>query len=248
MIRRPFLTAAVDRRDLRGCARQRPLLREMHHVRVTLVTGQVMTFTVEVAARHAVDRGRSSRRLPAPVADDRGPRAGRRCRRRSPTPQLPLPTATPTLPRCRSRRPRLTTPARRARPATPSTPVTPGGGSDGGQTPDPAAPDKGKTKRPGANTETLNAQGEGQGARGAQPCRRRQPRPQHRRHPDARQPDLLARRPPAPPRSACRTSSSTSSGSRRSCSRSTRPPASSTASAGRSWPRSTRSRPTTAAT
>ena len=36
--------------------------------------------------------------------------------------------------------------------------------------------------------------------------------------------------------------------SRRSCSRSTRPPVSSTASAGRSWRRSTRSRPTTAAT
>ena len=49
-------------------------------------------------------------------------------------------------------------------------------------------------------------------------------------------------------RSASRTSSSTSSGSRRSCCRSTRPPASSTACAGRSWPRSTRSRPTTAAT
>jgi hypothetical protein len=48
--------------------------------------------------------------------------------------------------------------------------------------------------------------------------------------------------------SACRTSSSTSSASRRSCSRSTRRPASSTASAGRSWRRSTRSRPTTAAT
>ena len=55
-------------------------------------------------------------------------------------------------------------------------------------------------------------------------------------------------RSPAPPRSASRTSSSTSSGSRRSCSRSTRPPASSTACAGRSSRRSTRSRPTTAAT
>ena len=53
---------------------------------------------------------------------------------------------------------------------------------------------------------------------------------------------------PGPRVSACRTSSSTSSASRRSCSRSTRPPASSTACAGRSWPRSTRSRPTTAAT
>ena len=40
----------------------------------------------------------------------------------------------------------------------------------------------------------------------------------------------------APRRSACRTSSSTSSGFRRSCSRSTRPPACSTASAGRSSP------------
>ena len=44
------------------------------------------------------------------------------------------------------------------------------------------------------------------------------------------------------------TSSSASSRSRSSCSRSTRPPASSTASTGRCSPRSTRSRPTTAAT
>ena len=49
-------------------------------------------------------------------------------------------------------------------------------------------------------------------------------------------------------RRGCRTSSSASSGCRRSCCRSTRRRGSSTASAGRSWPRSTRSRPTTAAT
>ena len=54
--------------------------------------------------------------------------------------------------------------------------------------------------------------------------------------------------PPARLRSASRTSSSTSSASRPSSSPSTRPPASSTACAGRSSPRSTRSRPTTAAT
>ena len=53
---------------------------------------------------------------------------------------------------------------------------------------------------------------------------------------------------PGPRGSASRTSSSRSSGSRRSCSRSTRPRGSSTGSAGRSSPRSTRSRPTTAAT
>ena len=78
--------------------------------------------------------------------------------------------------------------------------------------------------------------------------RRRQPDAEHRRLADAREPDRLARRRPAPPASASRTSSSTSSGSRPSSSRSTRPPASSTACAGRSWRRSTRSRPTTAAT
>ena len=49
-------------------------------------------------------------------------------------------------------------------------------------------------------------------------------------------------------RRGCRTSSSASSGCRRSCCRSIRPPGSSTASAGRCWRRSTRSRPTTAAT
>ena len=49
-------------------------------------------------------------------------------------------------------------------------------------------------------------------------------------------------------RPACRTSSSASSGCRRSCCRSTRRRGSSTASAGRCWRRSTRSRPTTGAT
>ena len=77
------------------------------------------------------------------------------------------------------------------------------------------------------------------------------PRPQAAQ--GRRRPDPGATRPsrsrcPVRRRSACRTSSSRSSGSRPSCFRSTRPPASSTACAGRSSRRSTRSRPTTAAT
>ena len=70
-----------------------------------------------------------------------------------------------------------------------------------------------------------------------------------RRFADPAQPRLrrrAARARPSP--RACRTSSSASSGCRSSCCRSTRRPGSSTACAGRSWPRSTRSRPTTAAT
>ena len=71
---------------------------------------------------------------------------------------------------------------------------------------------------------------------------------EHERHARPRRTRATRSRLRAPPRSACRTSSSTSSGFLPSCSRSTRPPACSTASAGRSSPASTRSRPTTAAT
>ena len=66
--------------------------------------------------------------------------------------------------------------------------------------------------------------------------------------PDARQPDAHTRPPRPRSASAYRTSSSASSASRPSCFRSTRPPERSTASAGKCSRRSTRSRPTTAAT
>ena len=71
------------------------------------------------------------------------------------------------------------------------------------------------------------------------------------RQPAATPRPSTTRRSSSRPRSAAlgaRTSCSTASRSRPSCSRSTRPPACSTACAGRSSPRSTRSRPTTAAT
>jgi murein DD-endopeptidase MepM/ murein hydrolase activator NlpD len=75
-----------------------------------------------------------------------------------PTPQLPAPTATPTAPSLPVPTPSPDdpgTPEAPGAPGTPETPVTPGGGQDGGQTADPAAPEKGKAKRPGANRETL---------------------------------------------------------------------------------------------
>ena len=87
---------------------------------------------------------------------------------------------------------------------------------------------------------------------------RRATRPTVRQAPAARRsrPPTAARSPARSGRrspgrllpSVSRASLSTSSGSRRSCSRSTRPPACSTACGGRSSRRSTRSRPTTGAT
>ena len=88
------------------------------------------------------------------------------------------------------------------------------------------------------------AEGQGRGRQGE--GRRRAAQPDGT--PTLGNPTLLAGAPGPGADRRARTSSSTSSASRRSCCRSTRPPASSTASAGRSWPRSTRSRPTTAAT
>ena len=87
---------------------------------------------------------------------------------------------------------------------------------------------------------------EGQEAQGEAAHRRAEH--QQRRLSHRRQPDLLPRPARRRRRSGCRTSSSRSSGSRRSCCRSTRPRAPSTGSRGRCWRRSTRSRPTTGAT
>jgi hypothetical protein len=74
-----------------------------------------------------------------------------------PTPTVPLPTATPQVPSLPVPTPDADYPSNPGTPDAPDNPVTGGGdgGSDGGQTTDPAAPDEGKQKRPGANTETL---------------------------------------------------------------------------------------------
>ena len=165
---------------------------------------------------------------PAPTADAR--RRPSRCRR----PRRPSPadaggqTAPPATPGATAAR-LLAGPARRPRaPAAPAAQQT--------STHKPSAP---------AGTPATSCRAVGGAAKKA----RRQGAVADPAAPDASTtPDASRSRSPAPRRSASRTSSSTSSGSRRSCCRSTRPPASSTACAGRSWPRSTRSRPTTAAT
>ena len=196
--------------------------------------------------------------LPAPVAVDHRPRPGRdadaRRRRRPPTPdprdarpaRTPPPTSTPPV----GRRPRPAAAGdgrRRRRPPTPAR------GDKGGEQEAAASATAAVGDRPSAldpNAEALD--GELERARQGDAPRRAstdpQPDAQHRRLADARQPDRLARDARRRAASASRTSSSRSSASRRSCCRSTRPPASSTACAGRCWPRSTRSRPTTAAT
>ena len=149
MIRRPFLTAAVAA-ALYATVLVGTASAQLHNVRVTLVTGQVMTLQVEVPDG-ATATAAQIPPLPAPTQtiEDLGPV---QVPTAVPTPQVPVPTATPQLPSLPVPTP---SPDNPGTPGTPDTPVTPGGGSDGGQTTDPAAPEKGKQKRPGANTETL---------------------------------------------------------------------------------------------
>src|SRR4051794_13132717 len=153
MIRRPFLTAAataaIYATVLVGTASA-----QLHQVRVTLASGDVMTFTVEVADG-ATATAAQLPPLPTPTQtiEDLGPI---QVPTPPPTPQLPLPTATPTVPPLPIPTPRTQTPGTPGAPSTPSTPSTPvTPGSGGGGTDDPAAPAKGRSKRPGANTETL---------------------------------------------------------------------------------------------
>ena len=224
-----------------------PASAELHRVTVTLVNGQTLTLTVDVPRALPSTRSRS----PA-------------CRRRSqsivdlgpvetPTP-TPTPTATPTPRRRPSDARRRRPPHARAPPSRPARPRRP-----------PRAREQGRrTERRQAASRPLadrseHARPEHRGARPA--SSRSRPRtsrattstsPNPTRNTDGSptldNPTVSLAEPGARAASASRTSSSRSSASRRSCSRSTRPPASSTACAGRSWPRSTRSRPTTAAT
>src|SRR5688572_2849081 len=155
MIRRPFLTAAVAA-ALYATVLVSTASAALHTVRVTLTTGQVMTFQVEVSDG-ATATAAQLPPLPAPTQtiEDLGPV---QVPTAVPTPTVPLPTATPTVPNLPVPTPTPDNPGTPGTPGTPDTPVTPGGGGDGGdggQTTDPAAPPKGKEKRPGANTESL---------------------------------------------------------------------------------------------
>src|SRR5829696_75751 len=153
MIRRPFLTAAVTA-ALYATVLISTASAQLHTVRVTLVTGQVMTLQVEVAD-DATATASELPPLPAPTqtVEDLGPVQVPTV---VPTPQLPLPTATPTAPSLP-----IPTPDSPGSPGTPDAPDapqagTPGGGGDGTQLPGQTTPSKDAgTKRPGANTETL---------------------------------------------------------------------------------------------
>jgi murein DD-endopeptidase MepM/ murein hydrolase activator NlpD len=158
MIRRPFLTAAVAAAlyatVLVGTASAAP-----HNVRVTLITGQVMTVQVEVPDGATVTQGLLPA-LPAAVQsfEDLGPVE---VPTPAPTPQLPAPTGTPTVPNVQTPSPSVSPPKSPGggtpTPGAPNTDGSPaaGGGSGSGQAGTPNTEGGGKIKRPGANTETL---------------------------------------------------------------------------------------------
>ena len=212
-----------------------PASAELHRVAVTLVTGQKVTLTVDVPPGTPVESIQIPG-LPAPVQSiaDLGP----------------VSTATPSPTATASPAP-TETPSQTATPSPTEPPGdddarargNKGGNKSGGkqgatQQPNPARPERRGPDR--------RARAAGRDARARRSTRPTRPATRTARRRSTTRPSRWPSR--APPASASRTSSSRSSASRPSCSRSTRPPASSTACAGRSWPRSTRSRPTTAAT
>src|SRR5215204_170484 len=154
MIRRPFLTAAVTA-ALYATVLVSTASAQLHQVRVTLTTGQVMTFTVEVSDG-ATATAAQLPPLPAPTQtiEDLGPV---QVPTPVPTPQLPLPSATPTVPSLPIPTPGggSGSPTTPAVPSAPDTPVTPGGSVGGTDSPGEDSIKGGKTKRSGANTETL---------------------------------------------------------------------------------------------
>ena len=170
---------------------------------------------------------------------DRDPRTRRRPRRRPPRPRPteteppPTPTATATATATATRR--------RSAPRSGREPL---------EAQERSGPRVHREHRQGFDLDlsfrVRRGREQTEGHRSSPTLRRRSSRTRTARPPRATR---ATRSPlPAPRRSACRTSSSTSSGFLPSCSRSTRPRACSTASAGRSSRASTRSRPTTAAT
>jgi hypothetical protein len=95
MIRRPFLTAAVTA-AIYAAVLVSTASASLHQVRVTLASGQVMTFTVEVAdGATATAAQLPPLPTPAQTIEDLGPV---QVPTAVPTPQVPLPTATPTVP------------------------------------------------------------------------------------------------------------------------------------------------------
>src|SRR5918995_7406776 len=115
MIRRPFLTAALAA-ALYATVLVSTASAALHNVRVTLVTGQVLTLQVDVADGASVTASQLPP-LPAPLQslEDLGPV---QVPTAVPTPQVPVPTATPQVPK-------LPVPTPSANP--PKTPGTPGG-------------------------------------------------------------------------------------------------------------------------
>src|SRR6188472_3662191 len=95
MIRRPFLTAAVAA-ALYATVLVATASAQLHNVRVTLVNGQVMTLQVEVP-EGATATAAQIPPLPTPTQtiEDLGPVQVPTV---VPTPQVPIPTATPQLP------------------------------------------------------------------------------------------------------------------------------------------------------
>src|SRR5918997_3582428 len=155
MIRRPFLTALIAT-ALYAVVLVSTTSAELHRVRVTLATGRVTTFTVEVAPGATATLSQLPP-LPAPPAslEDLGPT---QVPTPIPTPELQqVPVPTPTVPN-------LPVPTPSGTPGgggggggtVPDNPVTGGSGQGGGQPADRGAPAKGKEESPGANTESFS--------------------------------------------------------------------------------------------
>ena len=124
---------------------------EQHTVRVTLVDGQVLTYTVDVASG-ATATAAQLPPVPSPVKtiEDLGPIPTTTPVPVPTVPQLPVPTATvPSVPNPTG----SPIPGTGGGGTVPSNPVTGGGDNGGGQTTDPTAPVKGIKDKAGANTE-----------------------------------------------------------------------------------------------
>ena len=128
MIRRPFLTAAVAA-ALYATVLVSTASAQLHNVRVTLVTGEVMTLQVEVP-EGATATAAQIPPLPAPTQtiEDLGPVQVPTVVPTPQVPQVPLPTATPQVPNLPVPTPSADNPGTPSTPGTPDTPVTGGGG------------------------------------------------------------------------------------------------------------------------
>jgi hypothetical protein len=155
---RPLLTALVATALYAGVL-VATASAEPHQVRVTLVTGQVMTFTVDVSPGGTATAAQLPP-LPAPTQsiEDLGPV---QVPTPVPTPQLPqTPVPTPAVPQVPGV-PSPTTPGGGG-PDAPDNPATGGGGGGGAvpgaQPPGATGPAKGRVEDPAANTESLTGE------------------------------------------------------------------------------------------